>query len=488
MSSNELKESNLNIGVKSFLFAVGILLVLMIISGVLTKTLPSGSYERFIQDGREIIVPGSYNTISKPDYPVWRWFTAPVEILFSRGAITLITIIIFLLFVGGSITILERIHIMDVLIEGLINRFQEKKYTLMGIIILVLMALPSFLGVYEGLVPLIIFIVPMARRLGWDSLTGLGMSLLPMAFGMASGVTNPFTVGVAQTISELPLFSGAWLRVIFFIITYFVVYLFVYLYAKRVEKKRESSLCFNEDHPGGVSLTSAPKHNHHAGEVKLLKRGLKWFLLCLGFAFTIVLLTGFFPAYSFLAFPLMGLMFVIGGFGAGRIAGHNWKKVSFIFFKGWGSILPGVVLILMAYSVKYIIDMGRITDTILFNAAEYIMDTPPLVSAILVYLLTLVMNFFIGSASAKAFLMMPILVPLADLVGITRQTAVLAFGFGDGFSNMLFPTNPLLLIALSLTVISYPKWFRWTLIIQLFMAIISVLFLLIATSIGYGPF
>jgi uncharacterized ion transporter superfamily protein YfcC len=129
-----------------------------------------------------------------------------------------------------------------------------------------------------------------------------------------------------------------------------------------------------------------------------------------------------------------------------------------------------------------------IMDTILYGAAELIRRSPPMTAAFLVYATTLGMNFFIGSASAKAFLMMPLLTPLADLVGITRQTAVLAFDFGDGFSNMVFPTNALLLIALSFSVVGYTKWMRWTWKLQVVILAVTSLFLAFAVKTGFGPF
>jgi len=149
---------------------------------------------------------------------------------------------------------------------------------------------------------------------------------------------------------------------------------------------------------------------------------------------------------------------------------------------------PAVLLILMSLSVRHIVELGGITDTILNSAANLIAGSTTFMAAFFVYLVTLGMNVFIGSASAKAFLMMPILSPLADLVGITRQTAVLAFGFGDGFSNMLFPSNALLLIGLGFTVVSYPRWFRWTIPLQIVMFAFSMLFLWIAVQVEYGPF
>ncbi|MFP4362794.1 MAG: YfcC family protein [Spirochaetia bacterium] len=481
------KESQVKIGLRAFLGAAIILLCLMIVSGILTKVLPAGSYEREIENGRTLIVPGSFEFETNPEYPFWRWITAPLEVVFASDNLALITIIIFLLFVGGSIAILEHAEVMSFLIAKLVGKFKKRKYLLMKIIIFMFMFLASFLGIYEGMVPLIIFIVPLAHSLGWDSLTGLGLSLLPMAFGFASSVTNPFTIGVAQKIADLPLFSGAWLRVLFFIIVYLSVYFFVSRYAKKIEKDPEESLVHAEEE-SRMNLDQGDEMKDYSSTKKGMHRAVLWFSVCMGFAITMVLLASVVPAMSDLAFPLMGLFFFIGGIGGGLLAGLSKKEVAASFFKGWGNMAPGVLLILMAYSVKYIVDQGGITDTILYYAASSIQGAPVLSAAFLIYLLTLAMNFFIGSASAKAFLMMPILTPLADLVGITRQTAVLAFGFGDGFSNMLFPSNALLLIALSFTVVSYPKWIRWTIPLQILMAVLSCLFIVFAVLIGYGPF
>ncbi len=170
------------------------------------------------------------------------------------------------------------------------------------------------------------------------------------------------------------------------------------------------------------------------------------------------------------------------------LSGAKLRELTSTFLRGTLSILPAVLLIMMAMSVKHIITSGGIMDTILYRAGEAIKGAGPFTAALLIYLLTMFLNFFVPSASAKAFLMMPILSPLADIVGITRQTAVLAFDFGDGFSNMLYPSNALLLIALGFTVVSYPRWLKWTLPIQCLMAVVTVLFLFIAVNIAYGPF
>ncbi|MFW5828278.1 MAG: Na+/H+ antiporter NhaC family protein, partial [Alkalispirochaeta sp.] len=219
-----------------------------------------------------------------------------------------------------------------------------------------------------------------------------------------------------------------------------------------------------------------------------LKRAALWFGGNIILAFIFIFVTARNPVLSDLAFPLMALLFFVGGLGAGRLAGRTWTQVWRSFGGGALGMAPAVVLILMSLSVRHIVELGGITDTILNSAANLIAGSTTFMAAFFVYLVTLGMNIFIGSASAKAFLMMPILSPLADLVGITRQTAVLAFGFGDGFSNMLFPSNALLLIGLGFTVVSYPRWFRWTILLQIVMFAISMLFLWIAVRVGYGPF
>ena len=486
-----MKDEKIKIGGRAFLLSAAIILVLMIVSGILTRLLPAGSYDRVVSEGRTLVLNGSYREIPRPAYAVWRWFTAPVELLFGPENLTPIILIIFIAIVGGAITILEHIGVIEALVNFLVARFSGKKYLIITVMIVFFMGASSFVGMYEEFVPLVIFIIPIAISLGWDSLTGLGMSLLPLAFGFASAVTNPFTIAVAQKIAGLPLFSGAYLRLIFFLVIFCVVNFFVIRHAKRIERDPKLSLSFTEDEALRQKLLKSGAAGQGAGKKDITKgqwRALIWFASCIAFAMLFVISTARITFLADLAFPLLSLMFLAGGLGAGIFAGLGAPLLGKTFARGILNILPGILLILMAYSVKHIILTGMIMDTILYRAAEQIRQSPPMAAAFLVYATTLVMNFFIGSASAKAFLMMPLLTPLADLVGITRQTAVLAFDFGDGFSNMIFPTNALLLIALSFSVVSYTKWMRWTWKLQIAILVITSVFLAIAVKIGFGPF
>ncbi|MFQ3547236.1 MAG: hypothetical protein SNJ56_02775, partial [Termitinemataceae bacterium] len=359
------KESAVKIGAKAFLLSAGIILLLMIFSGLLTIILPAGEFQRVSVNGKTLVVHGTFTHIPKPEYPVWRWFTAPVEVLFAPGNAALITIILFIVSVGGSIAILEKAGVMEELIQILVRRFSHKKYQLIALIVFIFMAVSSFIGVYEGLVPMIIFLVPLALSLGWDSLTGLGMSLLPLAFGFASSVTNPFTVAVAQRVADLPLFSGSWLRIIFFLVVYALVSFFVIGHAKRVERNPRLSLSFAEDEKlrqklpsGAISASSAEgspfaMHDHiiasSIADGSLIteqaetivqatsrkkSRGLLWFSACVGAAMVIVFITARSPGLSDLAFPVMALLFLIGGIGGGKLAGMNYSAIKDAFVGG----------------------------------------------------------------------------------------------------------------------------------------------------------
>lgn len=329
--------------------------------------------------------------------------------------------------------------------------------------------------------PLVPLAVALAWSLGWDSLTGLGMSLLATGFGFAAAISNPFTIGVAQRIAGLPPFSGAGFRAGVFALVYGVLIVFLIRHAKRVEGNPRSSPVWEEDAKArGGEVRDLSK-------VKAGKAPLFWFVGTLLAILALIISASQIPGLSDFTMPLVALLFLIGGLGAGLLAGQGWKVLRTVA-QGALGILPGVILIMMAMSVKYIITKGGIMDTVLFYAADTISHTSAAGASLLTYAVVLFLNFFIGSATAKAFLVMPLITPLADLVGITRQLAVLAFAFGDGFSNVLYPTNPILLIALGLTVVSYPKWFRWVIGLQLLVLVLTALILLAAVALNLGPF
>lgn len=480
------QKSGAQISRKAFIQSLIILFILMIIAGVLTLVLPSGQFTYIEVDGRTSVEPGSFQFVAKPDYPVWQWFLAPIQVLGSEAGLNIIVILIVLFFAGGAFAVLDKTGTLRAFITRVINRFRGRKYLLLWMVALAFMLLGATLGIFEEVILLVPLMIAFSYSLGWDALVGLGLSVLATNMGFSAAISNPFTLGVAQQLAGLPIFSGAWFHVIIFAVMYLIFTTFLYLYAKKIDRDPAQSLVYKEDTAEREKYDL--KDLDQAAPDRKQNRAMTFFGIFVGLILVDMLLSPFIPAISDFSLPLVGILFLIGGVGAGFLSGAGGRQVWSGLKDGLIGMLPAVPLILMASSIRFILDSGEVTDTILHAAAVPLYNLGAMPASIVIYLLALGVEFFIGSGSAKAFLLMPIILPLADLVGLTRQTAVLAYIFGDGFSNMAYPTNPVLLISLGLTVVSYPKWFRWTAKLWLLVILVTVLFLGIAVAIGYGPF
>lgn len=297
---------------------------------------------------------------------------------------------------------------------------------------------------------------------------------------------NPYTVGIAQQFAGLPIFSAAWFRIIIFIVFYIILGLFLSGYAHKIDCDPKASMIFGEDTADREKYKDIDE-----AFVKIdakQKRAIFFFGFFILLIFATMITSPFVPVLSNYGLLIIGFLFLIGGLGAGFLSGAGGNIVGRGLVEGVIGLIPTIPIILMASSIRFIIDSGGVTDTILHAAAEPFTQLGPFPAALIVYGLALCLEFFIASGSAKAFLMMPLLLPLADIVGVTRQTTILAYVFGDGFSNLMYPTNPVLLICLGLTVVSFPKWIRWSAKLWAWIILISVVFLAIATAIRLGPF
>jgi len=471
---------------QAFLQSLAILFVLMVIAGMLTIILPAGRYTRTAVEGRATIDPASFQFVEKPDYPIWRWFTAPLEVLGSESGLTVIIIIVVLFFAGGAFAVMDKTGTLRAFIGRIVRRFRTRRYVLLWMVSLAFMALGATLGTFEEVVLLIPVMIALAYSLGWDALVGLGMSILATNMGFSAAIFNPYTLGVAQQLAGLPLFSGAWFRILIFAVIYLVLALFLSAYARRIDRAPEASLVYSEDR--GEREKFRDTQATFSPEDPRQNRAMSFFGIFLLLILAVMLMGPFLPVISAYALPIVGILFLAGGLGAGCLSGAGGRTVWRGLIEGLRGLAPSVPLILMAASIRHIIDSGGITDTILHAAAHPFQQLGAFPAALVVYALALAIEFFIASGSAKAFLMMPIVLPLADLIGVTRQTAVLAYIFGDGFSNLAYPTNPVLLISLGLTVVSYPKWLRWTAKLWLWVILATILFLGIAVAINLGPF
>jgi uncharacterized ion transporter superfamily protein YfcC len=480
------QKAGAQISQRAFIQSLVILFVLMMIAGILTLIVPAGQYARLEVDGRETLDANSFQFTERPDYAIWRWFIAPIEVLGSDSGLVIIVLIVVLFFAGGAFAVMDKTGTLRAFIGRIVRQFRDRKYTLLWVVSLAFMFLGATLGTFEEVVLLVPVMIALSYSLGWDALVGLGMSILATNMGFSAAISNPYTLGVAQGLAELPYVSGWEFRIVVFIVIYLIFTWFLSSYARKIEKDPAASLVHNED--------SAEREKYKGMDASFIEedpkqnRAMGFFGIFLIFIFLAMLAGPFVPAVSEYALPIVGILFLVGGLGAGFISGAGGKKVWQGLVEGWGGLLPSVPLILMAASIRYIIDSGGVTDTILHAAAEPFKQLGGFPAALVIYTLALGIEFFIASGSAKAFLMMPIVLPLADLIGVTRQTAVLAYIFGDGFSNLAYPTNPVLLISLGLTIVSYPKWLRWTAKLWLWVILATVAFLGVAVAINFGPF
>ena len=454
----------INISTKTFISATLILLLLLIGSGCLTRVVPMGSYDYTMSSGVKTIVPGSYHEVSGTRLPIYKWFTAPIEVLFTSEGTIIITIILFLLIIGGAIGVLNEVKVLNRIIDLVVRKFSHKKYHLIWAIVFIFMSLGAFIGIFEEVIPLVPLLISLSLALGFDVMTGLGMSLLATGFGFAAAVSNPFTIGVAQRIAHIPMFSGAGYRLFIFLVTYIVLSLLLVNYAKRIESSTTTDF---------IEISGASK------------KAVLWFIICTGIMVILILLSPLVPIISSYNLPIIGIIFFISGIGSGILSDYGIKATLRVFRSGASAMLPGVILILLATGVKHVIQSGHIMDSILYYASNAVSDSSPFSAILLVYLLVFVLNFFIGSGSAKAFIVIPIIAPLMDMMGVSRQMAILAFQFGDGFSNILYPTNAVLLIGIGLAGVSYVKWFKWVIKFQFIMGLLSIFFIWIGLQLGY---
>ena len=468
-----------NVGTRSFITALIILFLLMMLTYALTLFLPAGEYQRVMTDGKETIVPGTYQNVAG-GLPFWRWLLSPFLALGSAGSGTVIAIIAFLLVIGGAFHALDEAGVLSYMFNRVYRAFETRKYRLLLLVSLFFMGLGAFVGSFEECVPLVPIAVALAYSLGWDALVGLGMSLLAVGFGFSTGVVNPFTVGIAQQLVGLPMFSGIWMRLLTFVLIYGLLIAFLVPYAKKIERNPVKSMIYD---PAMADRWAALRTDYV--EDKRKDRALIWFAIVLGTGILMILLSSFVPFLQDIIMPLIAVIFLVAGTVSSLVSGMKLKTYLKSFGKGMLDILPAVLLILMANSIRYTMTESKILDTILYQTVQLTQNATSGVVVLMIYALALVLELFISSGSAKAFLLMPLIAPIVDLSGISRQIAVLAYAFGDGFSNVFYPTNPVLLISLGIVGIGYGKWFKWSAKIQGAVLVLTCALLLFANSVGY---
>ena len=310
----EQNKKSMSISAKSFISALIVIFILMIAAYVLTFLIPGGQYVRTDDgSGNMIITAESAFSYIDGGIPFWKWLLSPFLVLGAPGSALVLAVIAFLLVIGGVFEGLTQCGLMQYMLDRIAHKYGAKRYVFLAVLMFFFMAMGALIGSFEECIPLVPIVVALAVSMGWDKLTGLGMSLLAVSCGFASGVCNPFTVGVAQSLAGLPMFSGIWLRALGFVLIYALLWSFVRSHAKKVEKPI----------PSEVTDSFTPDEK--------LEKGLKTFSIIIAVGLVTVLSSGFITFLQDFTLYIVALMFLVAGISAPLVTGMSGKTCSLMW-------------------------------------------------------------------------------------------------------------------------------------------------------------
>ena len=448
---------------------------IIILAQLFSYMLPHGEYNRVEVPGahRTMVENGTYHEVTEDDHVTlvpWAFLTAlPAGLAAAQD-------IIFLVFlVGGVIALLRESGAIDAALHGAVSRLGKEPW----ILILgtsVIFGIGSFtFGMGEEYVPLIPIIVTMCLAMKLDSIVAMGMIWVPYGIGWACAGTNPFGVVIAQGIAGVPLTSGLATRWVLLVLFLSIGFHHVYRYARKIQKDPSASLVADVDYSTGFE----PPH-----DVKLT--GPRIAIL----AIFVIGLVGFVygvKVYGWYITELNAIFLAIGGLAV-ILSRMTPNVASKTFIRGASEMTAAALLIGFARTIEVVLSNGQIIDTIIYSIASTLEGTGPYVSAVGMLAVQTICNFFIPSGSGQAYVTMPIMSPLATLTGVPQQVAVLAYQFGDGFTNMVVPTSALVMGTLALGKIPYTRWVRFVtpLLLKLFALAIIVLILAVKYGDAWG--
>ena len=453
------------------LFLVAIMLIVTVASYIV----PVGSYERIVVDGQEMVDPTSY-------HPVERSPITPFNLLISvtlgmqRGS----SIIFFLLIIGAMFAILDGTGAINAGMTNVVRAMKGKELLMIPVCMIVFGMGSAFCANFEEFLAFVPLVLACCLTMGFDSLTAVGIIFCAAASGYGGAITNAFTTGIAQSIAGLPMFSGMGLRIAAFVTLLSVSIIYVTWHALRVKKNPQLSSTYDVDR-----LTAKNVALNVTESVPLTTRQKIVLAVFIGgIAFTVygIIKKGYYIdelAGIFLAIGIIGGL--IGGLRPGEICEH--------FEKGCVNMLFPCIMVGLANSVIILLEQSNMMDSIIHLLASALNGLSPMLTAFGMFVVTDLFNVLIPSGSGKAAIVMPIMVPLADMMDITRQTSVLAFQLGDAFTNVMAPTGGEILAALAMCGgVSFKKWMKYLLPLFICWWIIAFIFLAIAVYTGYGPF
>ena len=445
----------------------------MLIAAVLIGYIvPAGEFERITVEGRERVVAGSFHFIPPSPLSLMDMFVAiPAGFKIAND------IIFIVLSSGIMFGFMEESGAVEHAIGTLVRKLGVKrKYLIVWIMTFVFGALGIFVG-YENNIAMVPMACVLSLALGGDLMLAAGISVGAITVGFGLSPFNPYTIGTGHKIAELPLFSGAILRSVLCLTGLSFMSWYNVRYFKRLSIDPDFSLVRDVD-TSGFAL-SKPLEQY------VMSRKHSWIMI--GFVFSLgIILFGVFVHHWFInqisaVFCLLAIFIAV-------INKHNTNEIGIIALNAVAKVAPGAFMVGMAASIKVALDQGHVSDTIAYFLSDSLTHLPLIISAAAMTITQACMNFVIPSGSGQALATLPVMIPVGEVIGMTRQTTVLAFQVGDGVSNLINPSLGGIVAMLALCRIPFDRWLRFILPLTGILMFISLLFVVISVLIHYGPF
>jgi uncharacterized ion transporter superfamily protein YfcC len=448
------------------------LLTVLAVAVALTWVLPAGEFKREKVGTRTVVVAGTYEVVESRPVPWHAFFTAPVNGFTDKDASLIIA---FVLLIGGAFAVIEATGAIAAGLGTLARSADahpgRRRWLIPGLMLAFSIGGNTF-GMSEETLVFILLTVRLARRMGWDALVGVAIPFVGAGVGFAGAAFNPFTVGIAQGLSELPIFSGWQFRLVMWATLTAIAILYVMRYAAKLERDPSFSR---------LPVANSAGADEPAESESLALDGRRLGVLGTLVVGVVVLVVGV-TRWDWYITEIAGLFLAIA-LAAVVIGGVGLDTAAKSFAAGArGMVLP-VILIALSKSVLLVMQEGRIIDTVLHHTSALVGGLPATLSAQGMFFLQFGLNFFVPSGSGQAALTMPLMAPLSDLLSVPRQVAVLAFQLGDGLCNFVIPTSGVTMGVLAIAGIPYGTWLRWIGWLMLWLVGAGMIFLFAGTTL-----
>lgn len=462
---------------KKIAFPDGIAIVMMMVVFVwlLSFIIPSGAYDRIADaaTGRKIVDAASFHFVEKEYLGIMDLLTA-----LHNGFVGAADINFLMFLVGGAFSVARKIGILDKFIKKTAYKLRNHQVLVIPLMMLLISLIDNFIGTPEICMIFIPVFMPLFLSLGFDTMTACGAVLISEMIGFTVSFANPFTVIVGQKLAGLPLYSGFGFRFAAWAVTMAFAIAFVMRYAKKVQADPTKSLVYGDPIPGNVGQIEIE-------DATFTKRQL-WAGISFVGIFAVMLVCVIF--FNMVNIEQMNAFFLLLCIIPGVVAGLSSKELVGAIVDGCRSVMYGALIVSAARGISVILSASGIMDTVVYYLASAVGKLPTMLAVIGMQLVQSVFNIFIPSGSGQAIVTLPILLPISDIMGITNQTAIFAFQYGDGLANIIAPNSGILFACLALGGITYGKWLKFFGKFFIFLNLLSFVTLMIAQLIQWGPF